>query len=233
MEEADARVTPPYLPFRTLLNVFDQLGEQGVPHRIDRSVFPTQSGAVQGQIIATLRFFGLIDASGVPAGRALESMAKDKSLRKVSLRTILGACYKQLISRDLTKMSPLQLDQEFEGYGVTGTTKTKAKTFFIKAAQYTDLPLSPLLTKKTRNSTGARKRKGASASRASDQDQAHLPRPPGATNTESFTVNLKTGGVITVQLDVNLLDLEGDDRAYVFKLIDDLKSYGGRFNGEK
>src|SRR5687767_12495234 len=151
--------TPAYLPFKTFLSALDRLA-QGMPHEVNKECFPTYSGVMHGQIIGALRFFDLIDDSGVPKGPVLEQLAVQKSVarRKVNLLPLLKTAYSDLIKLDPTRLTPSKFDSAFENYGISGDTKRRAKTFFIHAAQFSGLELSPLLTRRTRASTGKRKK---------------------------------------------------------------------------
>lgn len=49
--------------------------------------------------------------------------------------------------------------------------------------------------------------------------------PAGQGNTRS--VQLRSGGVLTITVSTNVLDLDADDRAFVFGLVDAIAGYGG------
>jgi hypothetical protein len=137
---------------------------------------------------------------------------------------VITSHYADLVKLDLTKVSPSQLDQKFDEYGVSGDTKKKAKTFFIKAAQFVGLPLSPLLTRKTRSSGPRKKRTpGTKATPQENRETVHEQPANGMTKT----VALKSGGELTLALSVNLFDLIGSEREFVFGLIDKIKEYEG------
>lgn len=216
--------TVPYLPFKTFLGTLDALDSHGMPNKIDRSVFPSQSGVMQGQIITALRFFDLIDPHGTPSA-TLEKLATDKENRKELLKPLITKHYREVIDLGLTKASPLQLDQAFDSYGVSGDTKKKAKTFFIKSAQFVGLPLSALLTRKTRSSGGTRRRRTGTPRTQDepngDEVETQQRTPTGTTKT----IQLKSGGELTLSLTVNLFDLIGDERKFVFDLIDQIQGY--------
>jgi len=141
---------PAYVSFRTFRNFLDWLGEEGVPSRIDRSFWGQKfSGAAAGQLLATLRFFGLIDENGVP-DPFLETMAKDGEQRKVMLRSLMERYDSALEGVDLERATAGELDERFRRYNVSGGTLDRAITFFIQAAQYCGIPLSPHITKRKR-----------------------------------------------------------------------------------
>lgn len=215
--------TVPYLPFKTFLGTLDALDSHGMPNKIDRSVFPSQSGVMQGQIITTLRFFDLIDPHGTPS-TTLEKLAADKENRKELLKPLITKHYRDVIDLGLTKASPLQLDQAFDSYGVSGDTKKKAKTFFIKAAQFVGLPLSVLLTRKTR-STGGNRRRRSTPRTQEEPNGGEIETPPQTPAGTTKTIQLRSGGQLTLSLSVNLFDLVDEERNFVFGLIDQIQAY--------
>jgi hypothetical protein len=145
---------PPYVGFKTFMTFLDWLGQVGVPSRIDRSFWGDRfSGAAGSQVIATLRFFGLIDKNGVP-DPSLETMAKDPVQRKSSLAALMARYNEALDGLDLERATAGELDERFRRYDISGDTFRKAVVFFIQAAQYCGMPLSPYITKRKRITRG-------------------------------------------------------------------------------
>lgn len=221
MENENTKLTAPYPPFKTFLTTLDHLNAIGVPHIIDKTVFPSLSGIMKSQVLGAYKFLGLIDEHGKPAND-LGSLTSAKD-RKTVLKDILKKRYAALVSLDLTKVSPTQFDRVLAEYNVTGATQRKAKSFFIKAAQLAELPLSPLLTQKTRSSGAGRRRK-------SNEGREQIIVKPSANGDQtdsgkSKTITLQSGGQLTLSLTVNLFDLEGPDREFVFDIIDKIQNY--------
>lgn len=145
---------PPYVAFRAFVNFLDWLGEVGVPTRIDRSFWGQKvSGATGGQLLAALRFFGLIDKGGVP-DPALETMANDVEQRKVMLTALMARYDAALDGLDLERATAGELDERFGRYDVSGETFRRTIVFFIQAAQYCGMPLSPYITQRRRTAKG-------------------------------------------------------------------------------
>lgn len=223
--------TAPYVPFPTFLSALDNIGSVGVPNIIDRHSFPSFSGANVSSTLVALKFFGLVDEEGKPSD-ALHGLAMEKEGRKKAIGTLLQKYYGNIFAIDLTRATPPQLDNAFtaELYNVSGDTKTKAKTFFLKAAQFAEVPISKLLLKKSRAS-GPRKPRGkrvdlgsqGSAGSGSNSDTSD-DRQTTTSATEK-TIELGSGGTLTLSLDVNILELKGKDRNFVFKLIDSIDAY--------
>ncbi|HEX8983971.1 MAG TPA: hypothetical protein VF767_01015 [Bryobacteraceae bacterium] len=211
---ASDRAAVPYVPFRTFLTSLETF-ERGVPNQLDRSVWPSYSGAIQGQLLGAYRFFELMDENQAPAS-ALRELAGNPERRPALVRALVERYYRTLIALDLTRTSPRQLDEAMRKYGLTGATHKKAVSFFLQAAQYGSVPISPLLRAKTRTAGAGRRRAAA---------QVEEPAASGAAMTR--TVRLKSGGTVTLAASLDLFALGAEDRAFVFDLIDRMQKYGG------
>jgi hypothetical protein len=211
----------PYVPFRTFLSAVEAF-QAGVPNRIDRSVWPSLYGAAQGQLLAAFRFLGLTDEQGAPSQLLGELAAAGPEARQRLLRRVLEKSYPDLIALDLARASPRQLEEAMRRGGYTGATLRKAVSFFLQAAVYAGLPLSVLLRKKTRR---------GELRRAAPR---HAPARPAAAGGESRTLRLRSGGALTLSMDVKFLELSREDRQFVFGLLDEMTAYeqaGGRSDG--
>jgi hypothetical protein len=215
---------PPYLPFSSFLTALDRLA-QAVPPKIEKDVFPHHSGVLQGQLLGALRFLDLIDDNGIPKGNKLERLATEKDIpaRRANLRPLLKTAYSDILKLDLTRMTPSQFDSAFERYGISGDTKKKAKAFFMKAAEFAQIEVSPYLIRRSRGSISARKRKGAQKGHPRVNSPA-----PVIYDTEKFeskTLELANGVTLTMVVKGNVLELQGKDRDLVFAIMDQLKSH--------
>ncbi len=153
---------PPYVAFRTFTNFLDWLGEVGVPTRMDRTFWGQKLSGVSGaQVMAALRFLGLLSDDDRP-DPYVESMAKDSAQRKTILRELLRSHYEPALRElNLERATPGELREKFGIYGLQGDTLRKAVAFFVHAAQYAELPLSPHIIRATkkRKTNGARPRR--------------------------------------------------------------------------
>lgn len=212
----------PYLPFLTFKSAIEAL-EQGIPKKIDRTIWRTQSGIVQTQILMALRFFGLVDDEDRPTDR-LHVLVEDKESRAAILSTLLKSSYADLLKHDLTKMSPKMVEDEMEQYNVTGETKRKAVTFFLKAAKFADIPMHPLLSSQVRN-TGPRKKRANKR----NLDGATIAITPdtasGVTTKKTREIQLSSGGTVELSLSFDPFALTAADREFVYGLVDTLKAY--------
>lgn len=213
---------PAYLPFKTFLSALDRLA-QGMPHEINKECFPTYSGVIQGQIIGALKFFDLIDDSGVPKGSALEQLALQKSVarRKVNLLPLVRTAYSDLMKLDPARLTPSKFDSAFESYGISGDTKRRAKTFFIHAAQFVGLSLSPLLTRRTKRTSVKRKKLQHQAIDSSVVATESVPQ----NNEEAISIQLSGDVTLTIILRGKLTRLRKEDREFAFGIIDSVNAY--------
>ncbi|MGD1072926.1 MAG: hypothetical protein ABSB15_22620 [Bryobacteraceae bacterium] len=159
--------TPAYVPYATLISSLDALRNHGIPAsgKIDKSIWESQSGSIRGQLILSYRFFGLID----PQNRVLPSLQALVNAvdRKPLLRKIIEEKYRDVIALDLTTISPGQLTEAFEAFGISGSTLKTAMRFFIKACTELGIPIAKRFSDRTR-STGPRKKRSANGSRRGD-----------------------------------------------------------------
>jgi hypothetical protein len=217
----------PYLPFKTLLNSLDTF-IQGIPPKLDRTVWKSHAGLMQGLIMNAYRFLGLVDDQDYST-EWLEMLVKKPEERPTTMRTLILAQYEPILdNHDLTKMTQKMLEDEFEKhFSATGTTKQKAITFFLKAAKYGDMALSPFLINQIRN-TAPKKRK-VNKSRHNQEDEAQ--EQGGGVfviedaNMSTHSISLASGGKMTLSITANPFKMSGKDRDFVFGIIDKLQDY--------
>jgi hypothetical protein len=213
-----------YLPMSTFLTGLEHLKAVSVPNKIDANTFPSMSPQLKSQLLSGLRFFELIDSDGTPAPLLLDLVNKEGS-RKEIVKQLIETHYPEIVALDFGKITPKQLDDTLaEHYGVQGDTIKKAKTFLLKAAQYAGFTVHPLLTKITRTRRSGKRAAGKNA----DQNGTGIPAKPAvsqATGSEKVIQLVASGGTLTLSLDVNILELKGNERSFVFDLIDKIEAF--------
>jgi hypothetical protein len=138
---------PPYAPYRSFRNFIDGL-KQGIPSRIDRSVMPSMSGALQSQLTATLRYLELITPSGVPTPALAVLVNSEGAERSKVLRQLLHSAYPFIFDKDkfdLMGATPRMLEEQFAHAGASGGTVYKCINFFLAAAREAQFEISPHL----------------------------------------------------------------------------------------
>ena len=220
-EEAASRPVPPYMSFATLLNQIERMEQRGTPARIDRSYLVGMAGGTRNQFKMGLRSLGLIDESD-QVTPALARLAKHPEERKALLAEILRERFPALVSLD-ENATRGQLDEVLTDYGFGVDTRRKAASFYVAAATYAGIPMSPhIRPAKGVNSAAARRAAGTRRPRKRPAGSAASP-PPSPGN--AHTVRLKSGGQVALSVSVNVMELSVDDREFVFHLIDKLRAY--------
>jgi len=218
----------PYIAFKTFQTALDKLRE-GMPHQIDKSVFPTVAFGTVPQLISGLKFLGLIDDKGIPQPDLKSLAALKEEDRRVPLRKLLEKRYADVIQLDLTKATPEQLDEAIRKYGVSGATHRKAVTFFLQAAKFAQLPMSKFLESRTTRGvkTGSTRKRNKLKTNGATVEAAGVSTLSGGVSKPgtSREITLVSGGKLTLAVELDVLRLTGDDRTFVFGLIDKLDEY--------
>jgi hypothetical protein len=219
-----AKNPPPYIAHRTFTNFVNGL-EQSIPARIDKSIMRSLAGSTQGQLISALRYFKLIRADGTPEPALAALVASEGEERKKLIGEMVQRSYGFVFSSDLNlhNATTSQVEELFTAAGVTGETRRKAFSFFLALCKDGGIQLSSHI-KPPKGVVGTRRRNN----RSGGGEQP--PAPPSvietpATGGTSKTIQLKSGGQLSLSLSVNLFDLVGDERTFVFSLIDQIQDY--------
>jgi hypothetical protein len=232
--ETEQKASAAYLPFRTFETGLDHLATITIPNTIENGTFPNMNPHNKWQMVSALKFFKLVDSNGKPQP-FLYDLVKNKAERKANIKKLIEDSYPDIVELDFATMTVTELDKALSGdrYNVSGETKKKAKTFLLKAAQYAGFTVHPLLTKITRN-----RRKGSGKQTAASGGSAVQSDASGNGGTSAETINKRTseggsekmiqlrrGGSLTLSYSVNLWELKGEDRKFVFDLIDKIDAY--------
>jgi hypothetical protein len=154
---------PPYVSYRTFHNFVDRLQEQGTPQRIDRSYWSTiLSGSTGPQLMAAMRFLGLVDTNGKPTERLKLLVPAEGEKRSQVIRSIATEAFSFVTKSnlDLSSATYAQLEEAFHNnFNLTDDVRRKCVKFFIAMAGDGGVPISPHIirhTRSARNGTMAR-----------------------------------------------------------------------------
>lgn len=231
MSDSDKKAAV-YLPWATFQNTIMNGFAQGLPNVIDKSLFPGQSGAVQGQIMAGLKFLGLIEENGKPTKTLHSLMDADPDGRKQVIARVIKERYAEVFAIGIEKATMQQLSDTMAAkYSVSGDTREKAVRFFLAACKFAGITVSPHLAKGTtlrKRPSGPRRPRVEQQPTPTPQTQPPPPSVPlagGAPGVTSQTITLTNGGKVTLSVSVDVIKLRGEDRDFVFELIDKLDDY--------
>lgn len=222
-------VTPAYVPFKTFVAALDSF-KSFLPDRIDPTMWPSYSGGIKSQLMGALKFLGLIYDSGIPTDLLKELVHAEAQQRPVVFRKALSNGYTSLMQLDLTKATPGSFDAEMRKFGQEGDTHRKAASFFLQAAKYAGVPLSPLLTKKGSLSGSRRKRPGGTKAKVAPLaglemngavDRSYVPANGGSTRE----IVLSGGGRMFLRTDTDLFKMNSEDRKFVMGVLEKLEEY--------
>ena len=177
------------------------------------------------QTTLCVRQFDLIGDSNEVRGSLMRMSQGDETFIE-GLREILRTFYAAQLEIGRQQGTPAQLAESFHASGYTGSTLRKAITFFLHAAKAAELPLSPhFRPPKASPSTSRAKRPRPSKAQQPQVESAAQASAPAA---ESHTIELLSGGTITVSCTASFLALTKDDRDFLFGLVDQLKDYASQ-----
>ena len=222
--------SPPYVSFNTFNTLLDWLKVEGVPLRLDRSFWHDKfSGSTGSQLMASLRFLGLLDGNNpLPELENLIQAEFDK--KSLVLKALIQNSYTFIHFEELHRATPSMLISWFKTYPIDGHTLRKAISFFISASIEAELPISNSIKKMSKYrskskglETGHKTSQIKSSSNSISTDINSVNTTKSAINQS--TVNLKSGGSLNLSIDVNLFDLSETDRKFVLSVIDAVKNY--------
>lgn len=151
MSEKQSALSPPYASFSSFISIFNRLKESGVPSRIDKTVFGNASGSLIYSVLSSLKYLKLIDEEGRPDERFKSFASAADEDRPVLLAAIIKEGYPTLFSDgiDLTKATAGEFNEHLrEQFGIMGATIDKVATFFINAAKFSGVEISPHLAQR-------------------------------------------------------------------------------------
>lgn len=173
--------TPPYGPFRTFWNFIGHLHDhyQPLPQLLDRSVMASRGGTARSELYTALRFFQLINEDKSPTD-ALKELTADPTADK--LRTLVEQHYAPVIEVGLGTATPKQVDDVLSAMGSAPGTVSKARIFFIGAANEVGIELGRALKTSRGPAAGAPRRRRTTKARGGANngggDETPLPKIP-------------------------------------------------------
>ena len=134
---------PPYVPYRTFQTFLEFLLEEGIPGRIDKTVWgPRFSGSSGTQLMTALKVLELVDSEAHPDDKLDQLVHAEGEERRTLLRNILEGFYTPVFELDLSRASKGQFRDAFRRFGTKEGVLTKCEAFFIRAAQAAGIKLS-------------------------------------------------------------------------------------------
>jgi hypothetical protein len=184
--------SPPYVSFRTLLNAIERMEAEGMPSRLDRSYLSNLPWSTQNHFLAACRALKLIDDAGRP-NPILIQLVEQPNERPRLVGEVLRDLYAGPMSLR-NNATQAELEERFKEYGLSGSTARKSIAFFLHAAAYASVPLSPHFRSPRTTDKPAAKRgkrpKPAGANDASDIETEPTPSPQANLRLHPFIEGL-------------------------------------------
>lgn len=219
---ADSRL--PFPPYGSFVNFLDDLNAMDVlPNRLNQQVFgDSYSGSARWQILRAFRFFDLMGDDDAPNLESL-MLLLNPATRKDAFARLLRERYKSLIELPLATAGPKEVNEWFAAQGMDAATTRKARAFFLTAATENGISLHQLVSARKPRS-GPRVRRKARGRK--EEPASPLVIQPPADSASSRSIELRSGGGrVTLSVSIDPMELEDDDRDFVFALISALKRY--------
>jgi len=224
-EETGKRV--PFVAFNGVLSEIDRMGDGGIPDKFDKKYLADKADGTQFQYRQAFRYLGLTTTEDRPTQLLEDMVTANQTDRRGLLGKIMSDRYPEL-----TGLPPDASKNDFfavlEGqYGVASDVqRRKMLTFFVAAADYAELPISPGI-RPTKARTGSRKSgvsrgAGTSASRSANVTPRALDDRPA----ERREISLGDAGSVSIDVNVRWLDLSEDQFTKLRKLIKDIEALG-------
>jgi Family of unknown function (DUF5343) len=222
-EQASPVRTPPYTSYRTFKTFIQDLREQGVPSRIDRSVLTRFSGVVGTQLMHALRFLGLIADQGRPTQRLAELVnAYGGGNWPGKLLELLRQEYSAMFAIDLETATPSHFNEAFrKAFPAADAVVQKCVTFFLYAANDAGVKISARVLKGRKPRSLTPRRKHAPSPAPMREIPAGIPEPPPPA---SRVEGRKPSEILLAYLDPN--EMDDEQQAAVWTMLKYFKSRG-------
>jgi hypothetical protein len=225
----------PYGPPGAVVAVIEQQRERGLVSPVNASTLIRigVSESLTKRVLQALRILDFIDAEGNVTPEFADLRKVPSPEYKPRLAEMFSAAYIDVLSVVNPSGATLEAIHDACRTLEPAGQRDRMVTLFLGLLEYTeqwpDLP-KPRVT----SATGAAKGSGSKGAKATQVKQAPRRQPPPSpppseerppAGAHSRTVKLKSGGSVTLVVDVNPLSLKGTERTFFFDLVDRLDEY--------
>jgi hypothetical protein len=200
---------PPYVSWNAFLRALDSFGGLA-PDKLGAESMAGLSASLASQMMQALRFLGLVRADGETTAE-LKLLVEHPQSREPVLSKVFRQSYPGLFGQGAGPLSEKGLERIIAPTGLSPATQRKAVTFVLNAASYMNLPVELNTARGTPFGLGVM--------------QESTPVAGPTSSKRSLTLDLASGGIVELSVDVDLLRLGKEDREFVFDLVDRIRSY--------
>ncbi|WP_462370425.1 DUF5343 domain-containing protein [Oxalobacter formigenes] len=230
----EKKLSPPFVSHKSYTNFINTLRDyESLPDVIDKSLMPKSSGSQITAIMSALKYLGHIDETGKLTDSFKKYICASDEERKPIMAQLLRKNYDFLFSDtnfDLSRATTGQVADKFRSLGISGSTVTKAISFFLAAAKDADVNISVHVKAPPppRSSSGNTTRK--QIKRSKDEDSVRNEQRESDLNndqTERFEIPIPGKSSVQVIVPKNL---DADDWSMLQSMI---QAYINRWKGFK
>jgi hypothetical protein len=232
---AEKGLTPAYGSYKTMLSFMNDIKELGhIPLRIDRTQMSKLSGAAAKELLATLRFLGLVQGEKAEPTPLFEAFVNGSDNdRRALLEKMLRSSYSFLFTTPgfhIERATGGQVAELFRehGNGISGSTLQRAVSFFLTAAKEADIKVSPSIKPPKSTNTGTRpkrEKKNDASTPPAPKDPLGAANEPPAPGVKRLEVPMPDKPSVVIFLPESI---DAEDWAMVYDM---LKIYVKRWKG--
>jgi hypothetical protein len=166
-QDQEQTFKPPYVSFTMLQNLLERMRTEGTPARVDRGYLGNASGTAKAQLLAAAKGLGLLDDQLRPTD-TLQLLVEQPQNRPPVIEGLIRQHYAPILELG-NNATQQQLEEAFrEQFNISGSTVRKAIAFYLAAAKFAKIELSPHFTAPRIGTTtsGARRRRRTGAGAA-------------------------------------------------------------------
>lgn len=219
MEEKTYTFIPPYISFKSFINTVQKIISEK-PTYVDDVFLQDIATSIKPRMISALKSFQFIDNNKRVTETLKDFVLEDTRGNKDKLKNILVRSYSSIMQIGLDNITSEQLEDELKKYNLSGSTLVRSRGFLLQVAEYVGLPIRQEL-KTTNNSVTI----SMETNNLTAKPMAMISDQKEDRSSECHTINLKSGGKVTVDVSIPIFKLSKDDRNFVFEIIDRLKDY--------
>ena len=143
---------PPYIPFKTFQGFVQKMKDTVIPERVDSTLLRSYSGSMGRQLVAALRFLGMVDGNNYTTEK-LKAVVEVYGTAEWNERfgQLFAEAYGELIGDlNLDVATYGQLADRFKAWGADGQVLQKCIGFYLAGTRNIGWTISPHIISKER-----------------------------------------------------------------------------------
>jgi hypothetical protein len=202
------KLTPAYASFKSFNTFFEARRDDGhITTVVDRSLMSNFAGSTAGELLASMKYLGMIDDKGTPSHLYEQYLLADDEARVPLLASTLRRSYPYLFETerfDIERATSQQVVELFRAQGISGSTLSRSIMFFLAAAKQAGIKVSPNIRAPSMTArNGSSKVKKESAPPPAPTLLAVAPAdrsPPPLKDVQVFEIPIPIGRKVTISI---------------------------------